>query len=38
MGAYRDLERARWRAVSPVEPGKPLNLTVIFGARQVQFQ
>lgn len=38
MGAYRDLERARWRAVSSVEPGKPLNLTVMFGARQVQFQ
>jgi type VI secretion system protein VasD len=38
MGAYRDLERARWRAVRPVEPGKPLNLTVVFGARQVQFQ
>ncbi len=38
VGAYRDLERARWRAVYAVEPGKPLNLTVIFGARQVQFQ
>jgi len=38
MGAYRDLERARWRAVRLVEPGKPLNLTVVFGARQVQFQ
>lgn len=38
MGAYRDLERARWRVVRPVEPGKPLNLTVVFGARQVQFQ
>ena len=36
MGAYRDLERARWRAVRPVELGKPLNLTVMFGARQVQ--
>lgn len=38
MGAYRDLERARWRAVRLIEPGKPLDLTVNFGARQVQFQ
>ena len=35
MGAYRDLDRARWREVKVVEPGKPLVLTATFGARQI---
>ncbi|OUL99154.1 type VI secretion system lipoprotein TssJ [Variovorax sp. JS1663] len=38
MAAYRDLERARWREVKPVEPGKPLVLTTSFGARQIRIE
>ena len=38
MGAYRDLDRARWREVKVVEPGKPLVLTATFGARQIQIK
>jgi type VI secretion system protein VasD len=38
MAAYRDLERARWREVRPVEPGKPLVMTTRFGARQIQIE
>lgn len=36
MAAYRDLDRARWREVRAVEAGKPLTLTVNFGARQIR--
>ncbi len=36
IAAYRDLERARWREVRVVEPGKPLVLTVGLGARQIR--
>lgn len=36
LAAYRDIERARWREVRAVEPGKPLALTVNFGARQIR--
>ncbi|AMM25121.1 type VI secretion system lipoprotein TssJ [Variovorax sp. PAMC 28711] len=36
LAAYRDLERARWREVRAVEPGKPLGLMVTFGARQIR--
>ncbi|MEP6721607.1 MAG: type VI secretion system lipoprotein TssJ [Variovorax sp.] len=36
MAAYRDLDRARWREVRAVEPGKPLVLTVTLGARQIR--
>ncbi len=35
MAAFRDLDRARWREVRAVEPGKPLDLAVTFGARQI---
>ena len=38
LAAYRDLERARWREVRAVEPGKPLTLTVNFGARQIRIE
>jgi len=38
MAAYRDLERARWRQVRVVEPGKPLALSVSFDARQVRIE
>ncbi|MBP6897964.1 MAG: type VI secretion system lipoprotein TssJ [Gammaproteobacteria bacterium] len=38
MAAYRDLERARWREVRPVEPGKPVKLDVTFGARQIRIE
>ena len=38
LAAYRDLERARWREVRAVEPGKPLTLTVHFGARQIRIE
>jgi type VI secretion system protein VasD len=33
MGAYRDLDHARWREVRAVEPGKGLIVTVTLGAR-----
>jgi type VI secretion system protein VasD len=36
MAAYRDLDRARWREVRAIEPGKPLLVGVNFGARQIQ--
>lgn len=36
MAAFRDLDRARWREVRAVEAGKPLTLTVNFGARQIR--
>lgn len=36
MAAFRDLDRARWREVRAVEPGKPLALTVTLGARQIK--
>jgi type VI secretion system protein VasD len=36
MAAFRDLDRARWREVRAVEPGKPLTLTVTFGARLIK--
>ncbi|MGK6310314.1 type VI secretion system lipoprotein TssJ [Variovorax sp. DT-64] len=38
MAAYRDLDRARWREVRVVEPGKPLVLTTTFGARQISIR
>jgi len=31
MGAYRDVERATWRAVVPVQPGKPQKLIIKAG-------
>lgn len=33
--AYRDLDRARWRAVQPVGPGQAVSLAADIGARQV---
>ncbi|WP_225782394.1 type VI secretion system lipoprotein TssJ [Xenophilus sp. Marseille-Q4582] len=36
LAAYRDLERARWREVRPVQPGQPVNWQVAFGARQIR--
>lgn len=38
MAAYRDLDRARWREVRVVEPGKALVLTTTFGARQIHIE
>ena len=38
IAAYRDLERARWREVRVVEPGKPLVLTITFGARAIRIE
>ncbi|CAN7216453.1 type VI secretion system lipoprotein TssJ [Variovorax sp. LjRoot84] len=38
MAAYRDLDRARWREVRAIEPGKPLLVGVNFGARQIQIR
>ncbi len=35
LAAYRDLVRARWREVRVFEPGKPLDLKVNLGARQI---
>lgn len=34
-GAYRDLNRSRWRQSVALTPGQPLNLTVTFGAQGV---
>jgi len=36
MGVYRDLDRARWREVRPVEAGKGQIVTVTVGARQMK--
>ncbi|MDH6592578.1 type VI secretion system protein VasD [Variovorax sp. TBS-050B] len=36
MAAFRDLDRARWREVRAVQPGKAQTLTVNFGARQIR--
>ena len=36
LAAYRDLERARWREVRPVQPGQAINWQVNFGARQIR--
>ncbi len=36
MAAFRDLDRARWREVRAVEPGKAQTLTINFGARQIR--
>jgi len=38
LAAYRDLERARWRDLKPLEVGKPNNFTVNFAARQVKIE
>ncbi|MDQ2778250.1 MAG: type VI secretion system lipoprotein TssJ [Pseudomonadota bacterium] len=38
FGAYRDLERARWRTVVPVQPGKAQTLTVRADALGVSAQ
>ncbi|MEO7242134.1 MAG: type VI secretion system lipoprotein TssJ [Variovorax sp.] len=38
VAAYRDLERARWREVRPVQPGKPVQMAITFGARQMQIE
>jgi len=36
LAAYRDLERARWRDLKPLEVGKPNSFTVNLGARQAR--
>lgn len=36
MGAFRDLDRARWREVRPLEVGKINTITVTYGARQIR--
>lgn len=38
LAAYRDLERARWRDLKPLEVGKPNNFTVNLAARQVRIE
>lgn len=38
IAAYRDIERARWREVRVVEPGKPLALTITFAARAIRIE
>ncbi|VTU31890.1 MULTISPECIES: type VI secretion system lipoprotein TssJ [unclassified Variovorax] len=38
MAAYRDLDHARWREVRALEVGKPLNLGLNFGARQIRVE
>ena len=36
VAAYRDLERARWRELRVVEPGKAQALTIGLDARQIR--
>lgn len=38
LAAYRDLERARWRDLKPLEVGKPNEFTVNLAARQVRIE
>ena len=38
MAAFRDLDRARWREVRPVQTGKAQAMTVTFGARQIKVE
>ena len=38
LAAYRDLERARWREVRAIEPGKPVALTFTFSSRQIRVE
>ena len=38
LAAYRDLERARWRDLKPLEVGKPNTFTVNLAARQVRIE
>lgn len=38
LAAYRDLERARWRDLKPLEVGKPNNFNVNLAARQVRIE
>jgi type VI secretion system protein VasD len=35
FAAFRDLEHARWRAIRPIEPGKPANIQIQLSARQI---
>jgi type VI secretion system protein VasD len=38
LAAYRDIERARWRDLKPLEVGKPNTFTVNLAARQVKIE
>jgi type VI secretion system protein VasD len=38
MAAFRDLDRARWREVRPVQTGKAQAMTVTFSARQIRVE
>lgn len=38
LAAYRDLERARWRDLKPLEVGKPNKFDVNLAARQVRIE
>ena len=38
LAAYRDLERARWRDLKPLEVGNPNTFTVNLAARQVRIE
>jgi len=38
MAAFRDLDRARWREVRPVQTGKAQSMAVTFGARQIRVE
>ena len=38
LAAYRDLEHARWRALQPLDVGKPMDLTVRLEARQIRLE
>jgi len=38
FAAYRDLDRARWRAVRVIEVGKAVNLQIKVAARQISIE
>jgi len=38
FAAYRDLDRARWRAVRVIEVGKAVNLQIRVAARQISIE
>lgn len=38
FAAYRDLDRARWRAVRAIEVGKAVNLQIKVAARQISIE
>ncbi len=38
LAAYRDLSRAQWRQTITLQPGQPMNLNAVLGARGMTLQ